>query len=124
PPVYEPVLVAKAILHAAEHPVREIYVGGAGKSMVLLHRLSPTLTDWLLSRFGYRPQLTDEPKTDRAPNNLYEHVEGYDQVQGSFNKGARSISLYTSVQMNPRLRWGLLGILAGLGFALLRKRRS
>ena len=124
PPVYEPVLVAKAILHAAEHPVREIYVGGAGKSMVLLHRLSPTLTDWLLSRFGYRPQLTDEPKTDRAPNNLYEHVEGYDQVQGSFNKGARSISLYTSVEMHPRLRWGLLGILAGLGFALLRKRRS
>src|SRR5215213_1129554 len=67
PPVYEPVLVANAVLHAAEHPVREIFVGGAGKSIAWMHSLSPRLTDWLLSRFGYRPQMTDKPKTDQAP---------------------------------------------------------
>lgn len=33
PPVYEPGLVAEAILYAAEHPAREIYVGGAGRSI-------------------------------------------------------------------------------------------
>src|SRR5215217_1323201 len=123
PPVYEPGLVAEAILHAAEHPAREIYVGGAGKSMEWLHRLSPTLTDRLLSRFGYRPQMTNLPKTDRAPSNLYDHIEGYDQIQGSFSKEARSVSLYTGLEMHPRLRWGLLGALAAVGFALLKQRK-
>ena len=123
PPVYEPGLVADAILHAAEHPVREIYEGGAGKSMEWLHLLSPNLTDWLLSRFGYRPQMTNIPKTDRASHNLYEHMEGYDQVQGSFSKEARSVSLFTGLEIHPGLRWGLLGVLAGMGFVLLRQRK-
>jgi NAD(P)-dependent dehydrogenase (short-subunit alcohol dehydrogenase family) len=124
PPVYEPRLVAEAILHAAEHPVREIYVGGAGKSMEWLHRLSPNLTDRLLSRFGYRPQMTNTLKTDQAPNNLYEHVDGYDHVQGSFDKEARSVSLFTGLEMHHAVRWGLLGILAGAGLLLLRQRKS
>ena len=124
PPVYEPELVAKAVLRAAEHPLREIYVGGAGKFMEWLYRLFPNLTDWLLSRFAYRPQMTHQSKTDQAPNNLYNYVEGYDQVHGSFSKEARSISLYTGLEMNPALRWGLLGVLAGMGFVLLWRGRS
>jgi len=120
PPIYEPVLVAQAILYAAEHPAREIYVGGAGRALERMHRLSPHLTDWLLSRFSYPLQMTDQPKTDQAPNNLYQHVEGYDQIQGSFSKEAKSMTLYTSMAMHPVVRWGLLGLLAGMGFALLR----
>lgn len=124
PPIYEPVLVAKAILHAAEHPVREIYVGGAGRALELLHRLSPHLTDWLLSRFSYPLQMTNQPKTDQSPSNLYDHIEGYDQVQGSFSKEARSISVYTGVAMHPALRWGLLGMLAGIGAVLLKSHKD
>ena len=123
PPVYEPSLVAEAILHAAEHPVREIYVGGAGKSMEWLFLLSPNLTDWLLSRFGFRPQMTDQPKTDQAPNNLYEHMEGYDRAQGSFDKEARALSLYTGLETHPGLRWGLVAVMAGLGYLLLSRRK-
>jgi NAD(P)-dependent dehydrogenase (short-subunit alcohol dehydrogenase family) len=123
-PIYEPELVAQAILHAAEHPVREIYVGGAGRAMEWLHRLAPNLTDWLLSRFGYRPQLTNVPKTDQAPNNLYEHAEGYDRVHGSFSGEARSISLYTGLETRAPWSWGLLGVLAGMGLLVLRWRKS
>ena len=123
PPVYEPSLVADAVLYAAEHPVREIYVGGAGKSMEWLHLLSPGLTDRLLSRFGYRPQMTNEPKTDQAPHNLYDHVEGYDQVQGSFDKEARGVSIYTSLSTHPPMRWGLIAVMAGLGYLLLSRRK-
>ena len=123
PPVYEPVLVAKAILYAAEHPVREIYVGGAGKTFEWLQRLSPRLVDVLLRRFGYRPQLTDQPKTDQAPHNLYEHVEGYDQAQGTFSDEARSLSVYTDLRLHPGLAWGLLAALTGIGYALLSRRK-
>lgn len=122
-PIYEPGLVAEAILHAAEHPVREIFVGGAGKSLEWLHRQAPTLADRLLSRFGYRPQLTNIPKTDQDPHNLYEHMEGYDQVRGSFSKEARSVSLYTGLGMRPELRWGVFAVLAGMGYALLSNRK-
>lgn len=124
PPIYEPVLVAKAILRAAEHPIREIYVGGAGRSLERLHRLSPNLTDWLLSRFGYRLQMTNQPKTDQDPNNLYHHIPGYDQIQGSFSKESKSLSLYTGMEMHPVIRWGLLGMLTGLGLVLLKGRKS
>jgi len=123
PPVYEPVLVAEAILYAAEHPVREIYVGGAGKTFESLQRLSPRLADVLLSRFGYRPQLTDQPKTDQAPHNLYEHLEGHNQAQGSFGDEARSLSLYTDLRLHPGFTWGLLAALAGIGYALLSRRK-
>jgi NAD(P)-dependent dehydrogenase (short-subunit alcohol dehydrogenase family) len=123
PPVYEPGLVADAILYAAEHPVRELYVGGAGRSMAWMHRLSPGLTDLLFSRFSYRPQLTNQPKTDQSPNNLYEHMEGYDQVQGYFSKEARSVSLYTVLRIHPQLFWGLLIGLGVAGYGVLSRRK-
>jgi NAD(P)-dependent dehydrogenase (short-subunit alcohol dehydrogenase family) len=124
PPVYEPKLVADAILYAAEHPVREIYVGGAGRSIAWLNRLSPVLMDWLLSRFSYRPQLTDQPKSDQAPNNLYEHMEGQDQVQGTFGDETRSVSLYTGLRMRPQLFWGLLIGLGIAGYGMFSRRKS
>jgi NAD(P)-dependent dehydrogenase (short-subunit alcohol dehydrogenase family) len=124
PPVYEPSLVAEAILYAAEHPVRELYVGGAGKMIEWMHRLAPGLTDRLFSRAAYRPQKTDQRKTDQAPNNLYEHMEGYDQVQGTFDREARGTSLYTGLSMRPALRWGLMAVMAGLGYMMLARRKS
>jgi hypothetical protein len=124
PPVYEPELVAKAILHAAEHPVREVYVGGAGRFMAFMHRLSPMLTDLFFSRFAIKPQLTDQPKTDQAPSNLYSHLEGYNRVHGSFGNEARERSLYTGLRTRPALYWSLVAALLGTGYALLSRRRS
>src|SRR3546814_20154435 len=41
PPVYAPELVARAILHAAEHRVRDLVVGGGGKAIPLMGRHAP-----------------------------------------------------------------------------------
>lgn len=75
-----------------------------------------------MSRFGYRPQLPDQPKTDEV-HNLYEQVEGYDQAQGSFDKEARAISLVTGLEMHPGLRRGLMAVLAAMGYLLLARRK-
>ena len=48
PPMYEPEVVAKAILTCAEKPVRDIVVGGAGRAQVLMGSLAPRLTDRLM----------------------------------------------------------------------------
>lgn len=124
PPVYEPSQVAKVILDAAEHPVREVYVGGAGKSLGLFQKVSPGLADRIFSRIGYRSQMTDQPKSDQAPSNLYGHLEGYDRVQGSFSEEAKPISVYTGLSTRPALRWAVMAVLAGVGLTLVTRRRS
>src|SRR4051794_29374648 len=43
PPPYAPEVVARAILHAAGHPVRDLVVGSMGKLMSLSEKLAPRL---------------------------------------------------------------------------------
>ncbi|OZI49071.1 SDR family oxidoreductase [Bordetella genomosp. 5] len=45
PPVYAADQVAQAILHAAEHPVRDMFVGGAARAISALGRTMPGLSD-------------------------------------------------------------------------------
>lgn len=49
PPIYQPSLVADAILKVAEHPKRDVVVGGAGKIILLAQRISPSLVDFTWS---------------------------------------------------------------------------
>jgi hypothetical protein len=105
PPVYEPEVVAEAILYAAEHPVREMMVGGAGKMIGLMQRFSPAFAERALGKVSYVGQRTDEPKRPDAPNNLFWHVPGYDTAKGSFSDQARSTSLYTWFQTHPAVKY-------------------
>ncbi|HEX6588570.1 MAG TPA: SDR family oxidoreductase, partial [Longimicrobiales bacterium] len=45
PPIYEPELAASVILRAAERPMRDAFVGGAGKLLSVSERVSPKLVD-------------------------------------------------------------------------------
>jgi NAD(P)-dependent dehydrogenase (short-subunit alcohol dehydrogenase family) len=116
PPVYEPELVVDAILYAAENPVREVIIGGAGKGLSLLQRLSPQLAASSMQRTAYELQLTDEHKPSNAPHNLFEHVYGLDTVKGEWGEEAVRVSPMTKTQYRPAARWALaltLAILAG-----------
>lgn len=118
PPFYEPGVVTDLILYAAEHPSRDLFAGGAGKILDLTQSLSPALVDKILNRTGYKGQRTDEPKPASAPDNLFGPLEGYDRVRGDFGDQALSGSLYTAIQTNSGLRYGLgalaLGVVAAL----------
>jgi NAD(P)-dependent dehydrogenase (short-subunit alcohol dehydrogenase family) len=84
PPVYAPEVVAASIVYAAEHPRREIPVGGAALGLYLAQRLSPALTDAVLSvrRLGVGMQRTDRP--DNGVDNLDRPVDGPGRVHGSY----------------------------------------
>jgi NAD(P)-dependent dehydrogenase (short-subunit alcohol dehydrogenase family) len=124
PPFYEPRTVAEAILHAAEHPVRDIIVGGAGKMIVNSQRLSPRLTDAVIRRVGFRGQRTNEPKSPNATNNLFGPINAYDTVEGDFRKMAFRHSLATWLDLHPSVKaLAAVGASAGLG-ALLASRRG
>ncbi len=124
PPFYEPSTVAAAILHAAEHPEREIIVGGAGKMLVNSQRLSPALTDAALSAFGFRVQQTDEPRSPESPNDFWGPAERYNRVEGDFGKLTFRHSLSTWLDLHPAVKaLGVTGAAVALG-ALFGRRRS
>jgi NAD(P)-dependent dehydrogenase (short-subunit alcohol dehydrogenase family) len=85
PPYYQPDLVAKAILHAAEYPTRDMIVGDVGRFLDLLQKFSPHLADEVLKRFAIEGQQTNSIKSESDPNNLFEPITGYDKTRGDFD---------------------------------------
>ena len=102
PPVYEPRVVAEAIVHAAEHGGREIVVGGWGKLLTVGQWLSPSLLDryMLQGARAWKQQLTK--RADDARDNLFEPSTGPGSVDGDFGRGAKPTSLYTTLfELHP-----------------------
>ncbi len=120
PPIYQPELAAEAVLYAAEHPMRDIVVGGAGKSLALANRLSPRAADRILEAIAFKGQRSETPKPEDSPHNLFEHLEGHDRVHGPYSQGARSTSLWTWLRLHPAARQGALSLLAAAGLFSLR----
>jgi NAD(P)-dependent dehydrogenase (short-subunit alcohol dehydrogenase family) len=117
PPIYDPELVADAILYAAENPARDIIIGGAGKALALTERLSPRLADKIVERIAFDGQKTRVPKSEHEPNNLFEHIPGYDQVHGPYQDRARSISIYTWLRTQPVVAWAATSVaMAAIAF--------
>lgn len=96
-PLYSPQLVADAILHAAEHPVREVVVGGAGKALKWTQEVSSGLADRVLLRIGFEGHRTEERK---APDNLFTPLPGYSRVEGAFEPAIRD-SVNAWIEKHP-----------------------
>lgn len=114
PPVYEPGTVADQILYAAEHPVRDMIAGGAGKVFVQTQKISPLLMDALMQVAGFETQKTDEPKAVTDPNNLFAPIAGQNRVEGDFGHIALKRSLYNWLGRHPMTRRALAGTALGV----------
>ena len=124
PPRYQPEVVADCVLFAAEHPVRELYAGGAGRMMELGQTLSPSLMDAVMSRVAVPEQQTDEPKSERAPDNLFAPRVHETRVEGDFGASARGTSVYTWLETHRGARALLAGGVLGGAALLLARRRN
>jgi NAD(P)-dependent dehydrogenase (short-subunit alcohol dehydrogenase family) len=120
PPIYEPRVVGEAILFVAEHPRRDIVVGGAGKFMTVMERISPPLLDkyMLQGNRAFKQQKTDQPTNNH--DNLFEPVEETGSTTGDFSHQAKSVSLYTRhlEQYPNRKRLLMAAALVGAGLLL------
>jgi NAD(P)-dependent dehydrogenase (short-subunit alcohol dehydrogenase family) len=118
PPIYEPETVANIILYAAENPARDLVSGGVAQMMIINQRLSPRMVDAILAtRVGFSPQMTEEPRSEDDPDNLYAPIRGHDTANNGFR--ALSRSLYNWLQMHPTVKRGAavataLGLLGAL----------
>lgn len=120
PPVYAPEVVAEAILHCAEHPKRDLVVGGAGKLLTFLDRIAPSLGDKVMARTMAKAQRSDKPKSDNDSLFLAPLVEG--RERGPHHAMTFERSLYTRMAMNPGITAAVaLGVLGALVFTASRR---
>jgi NAD(P)-dependent dehydrogenase (short-subunit alcohol dehydrogenase family) len=111
PPIFQPEVAADAVVFAATHVRREVWVGGSTVKTILGERVAPALIDRYLARNGYQGQETDQPLDPEGHDNLFEPVNEDRGAHGPFDDRARSRSL--QLQLSKRRRW------LGLGAALL-----
>jgi short-subunit dehydrogenase len=116
PPIYEPQVVAEAILFAAEHRRRDIIVGGSGALFIMMQRLSPALLDRLMLFRGlmFKQQMSDQP--DDGQDNLFQPTLEKGLTTGEWGRGSIRRSFYTRhIELYPnRKRFLLAAMTAGL----------
>lgn len=115
-PVYTPESVARAILYAAEHPVRDLSVGSAGTIIRLLSSHLPGMTDKLMAKTQYKSQLTNEPRQQSGESGLETGSFGMDQETGG-HSGRPSI--YTWIRTNPKTALTIAAAAAGATAAII-----
>jgi short-subunit dehydrogenase len=103
PPIYQPEICAKAIVWAAYHKRREVFLGWPAIKAVLGQKLIPGYLDHYLSKHGYKDQQTDEPALKDSPFNLFESVPGLHRTHGRFDHRSKNHSLQLWMLMHGRI---------------------
>ena len=113
PMLYDPALVADAVLFACETPRRQIYVGGSGFLISLMGRIAPRTTDMVMEAVGIEAQQKPGDAGDPGKrDNLYEPKRD-GSVHGEQEAFVRRTSLFLAAQTQPHM----VPFLAGLAGA-------
>ena len=118
PPIYQPEVIARAVLYAAEHPTRELWIGGGAIKAILGQKVIPGLLDRYLGRVGYRAQQTDQPVSPNRPDNVDAPLLGDRGAHGDFDSQARprSFELWMRMHVGALVAsFGLAALATGLG---------
>ena len=114
PPIFQPEVTAQAIVWAAHHHRREIYVGFSSHRAIWANKLIPGLLDRYLARIGYRGQQSNELIEPNRPGNLWIPVPGDFSAHGRFDRQARPYSM--PLWLNLHRGWATL---LGLGLVVI-----
>ena len=112
PPVFEPEVAARAIVWAAHHRRRELFVGASTYKAVWANKLIPGVLDRYLARFGYASQQSRTPVGLDRSDNLFEPVSGDRGAHGRF--GAESHQASVALWLTTHRTMLLVGL---AGFA-------
>jgi hypothetical protein len=105
--IYPPEAVAEAILFAAAHPRRDMYVGSQAKAGAVLEAISPRLTDKIFEAIMFRSQQADRPSRPREDSAL--HKAGYGMHERGTHEGhVRKRSWYVKASKHPLVTSALL----------------
>ncbi|WP_448192585.1 SDR family oxidoreductase [Azospirillum sp. sgz301742] len=115
--VFQPEDIGRAIVHAAEHPKREYWLGGTAMEAILGNFLLPGYGDRYLARTAVEGQETAELERPGRPDNLFHPVEGLHRVRGRFGLPHHDLNLVASGRTARATSFaaGLL-LVGGLGY--------
>jgi NAD(P)-dependent dehydrogenase (short-subunit alcohol dehydrogenase family) len=110
PPIYQPELIARAVVAMSDRPRREMWLTARTVLTIVGNRVAPGYLDRRLGRTGVDIQQTDEPVDRDRPNNLWEPVPGDQGAHGAFDgqARARSFAVWCSIHRPKLIRWGLI----------------
>lgn len=109
PPVYAPHVVADAILDCAEHPQREVLVGGAAKQMEVFEGMSSALYDRYAAGPVWEQQRARRGRKRR--NDALYRPSTSGRERGDYDGHVMESSAYTTASQNPVKSALLLGLL-------------
>ena len=118
PPIYDPELVAAAILDAAVHPRREVTVGGLGRANELIGQHVPGFIDLIAGLAA--TAVEDKSQSPTRSDNLFAPVDG--GRERSDRQHGRTFSLYGTARRQRTAKLVGLGGAAALGLYLARRR--
>jgi hypothetical protein len=118
-PVFQPEVAGRAILFAANHRRRQIWLGWPTWKAIVGNRIAPGLLDAYLAATGYSGQLEEQGIPTDAPSNLFQPVPGDYGAHGRFDYKAKE---ETRAVFTDRHRTALVLGALGLGFLWLRAR--
>ncbi|HEX7022860.1 MAG TPA: SDR family oxidoreductase [Trueperaceae bacterium] len=113
PPIFQPEVAARAIVHAAHHPKREYLVGAETAAIVWGNKFLPGVGDWYLGKTGYASQQYDGQADPDRPANLWETVDGDYAAHGDFDNRAKDWSVTGWLTHNSGVLALAAGVLAG-----------
>jgi short-subunit dehydrogenase len=120
-PVFEPEVAARAIVWAATHRRRELYVGLPSMKAIIANKFIPGYLDRYLAKRAFGGQQRESPTQPDHAVDLWNPVHGAHRLRGSFSGEAKSscASLWLDTH-----RGTALGAALAVGFiALLARKR-
>lgn len=116
--IFQPEVAADAIVYAAEHNRREMFVGFSSIKAIFGNKIAPWYADHVLAKNGYEGQQTDEPEDPNRKDNLWEPIPGDHGSHGTFDAQAHSTSEQLWLSKNRKF---ILGGLIAAGALMLFK---
>jgi NAD(P)-dependent dehydrogenase (short-subunit alcohol dehydrogenase family) len=110
--IYPPEAVAEAILHAAEHSVRDLFIGGQVKIAVTSAALAPRLADLVMERYMFWSQRADRPSRPRSESGLHHPGRMALHARGTHQGHLRARSYYLKAEKHPALTAAALALVA------------
>ncbi len=116
PPIYQPEVIARAALHLAQHPRREMWVGWSAGKAIFAQKFIGGLLDRYLAKAGWDSQMDERPVDPVARrDNLAGPLPGDRGARGDFDDRSRG----TSSELWMRLNAGKLTAAAAAAVAFL-----